>query len=154
VKQNDSYNYSHTCFSYEESLDQAAGHESYNSSDIHVPAGIFRNASTMQALSRYLVDERRMTFSQVARILDRSPKSIWASYHQISSNQISPIETIEYHQESLLIPLSIFSRKTAPLESLVLYLKALGLKNVDIANILGLDPRTTWTAARRGEARQ
>lgn len=112
-----------------------------------IPLSAFSHAaSTMQAIARYLVDIRGFSFSDAARLLHRSPKSIWASYHQTAL--LPPLA-----EDTLSIPLLIFVGTRAPLEALVTHLKARGLRNVDIARLLGLDPRTVWTAAKRAEVR-
>lgn len=111
-----------------------------------VPLRIFAHASTLQALARYLVDTRRRSFTEAARLLGRSPKTIWASYHQAA-----PLPQVE---ESLPIPVEIFTRQLAPLEALVSHLRSAGLRNAEIARAIGLDPRTTATAARRAEAKR
>ena len=116
-------------------------------SDISVPIAIFsQHASAMQAISRYLVDTKGLSYTQVAKILGRSPKSIWASYHQTK-----PLLTVD--EELLRIPISIFASTKSPLESLVSHLKTIGLRNIEIARTLKLDPRTVWTAAKRAEVR-
>jgi DNA-directed RNA polymerase specialized sigma24 family protein len=110
-----------------------------------IPASAFAHASTLQAATRYLIDVRGLSFTVAARVLGRSVKTVWASYHQTVA--LAPLA------ESLPVPASIFRTDKAPLEALVLYLKRQGLRNVEIARLLRLDPRTTWTAAKRGEAR-
>jgi DNA-directed RNA polymerase specialized sigma24 family protein len=103
----------------------------------------------MQTVARYLVDKRGLSYTDAARLLGRSPKSIWASYHQAA-----PLEIQDSDQEPTIdIPISIFNGELPPLEALVRHLKTLGLRNVDIAKALGLDPRTVWTTAKRSEAR-
>ncbi|HIH23980.1 TPA: hypothetical protein HA251_03005 [Candidatus Woesearchaeota archaeon] len=118
-----------------------------NAAQESVPLDAFcHEASAMQAIARYLVDIRKLTFSQAARILGRSPKSIWASYHQTKS-----IQRID--ESTLRIPLRIFTGTHPPLEALVAHLKATGLRNIEIARALKLDPKTTWTVAKRAEVR-
>jgi DNA-binding CsgD family transcriptional regulator len=99
----------------------------------------------MQAICRYLVDVRGKSFTQTAQLIGRKPKSVWTSYHQTTA--------LPRLEESIPVPLRIFSSAKAPLEALVHHLKGLGLRNIEIAQLLMLDPRTTWTAAKRGEAK-
>ncbi|MDD9954107.1 MAG: hypothetical protein OXR66_07270 [Candidatus Woesearchaeota archaeon] len=111
-----------------------------------VPLDIFSHGSTMQVLSRYLVDKQQYSFTKAAELLQRSPKTIWASYHQT--------EELPDIKDSLPIPLSIFSQGLSPLEALVSYLQSLGMKNAAIARALHLSPKTTHTAAKRAEVKQ
>lgn len=113
-----------------------------------IPLAVFSTEhSPLQALIRYLVDKRGKSLTQTARLLGRSPKTAWASYHQ---NTTLP----EINEDSLPIPLSIFSTPLTPLESLVRYLRQIGLRNSEIASALQRDPRTIWTVAKRGEAKR
>jgi hypothetical protein len=139
-----SISFSYTTNSFSHQLDETPIISTASES---IPLAVFsHHASTFQAICRYLVDVRKYSYSHAARILQRSPKTIWAAYHQTSA--LPPIE------QSIPIPLSIFTGTRAPLEALVLYLKSLGLHNAEIARSLKLDPRTTWTAAKRGEGKQ
>lgn len=106
-----------------------------------VPISIFSQASAMQALARYLVDRRDLGFTEAARLLGRSPKSLWASYHQAA-----PLQAVD--DASLQVPLSIFPGQ-APLEALVTWLRGKGLRNVDVARLLNRSPKTIHTVARR-----
>ena len=126
--------------------------ESYRSepADVYagetVPLGIFAHASTMHALARYLVDTRGHGYSAAARLVGRSPKSLWASYHQAP-----PLP--EIRGETLAVPLGIFVGRPA-LEALVVWLRGQGLRNIDIARALGLSPKTTHTVATRAGVRR
>ncbi len=112
-----------------------------------VPIDIFRHASTVQAIARYLVDYKGLKFSEAGSLLQRNPKNVRTSYYQAT-----PLPKID--ENTLKVPLSIFKTHLAPLEALVLYLKSLGLKNAEIARTLNLDPRTTHTVAKRGEVKR
>lgn len=143
TQDNSSYNFSYTTYSYSHEFDEVP---TISTQGETVPVSAFsHHASTMQALARYLVDVRGKSFTEAARLLNRKPKSIWTSYHQTT-----PLPQLA---ESMQVPISIFSSSKAPLEALVLYLKSKGLRNVEIASALKLDPKTTWTAAKRGEVK-
>jgi hypothetical protein len=111
-----------------------------------IPLAAFSHASTFQAICRYLVDAQGYTYSRAGRLLQRSPKTIWSAYHQTA--ELPALE------QSIPIPLAIFSGALSHLEALVLHLRSLGMRNAQIARALNLDPRTTWTAAKRAEAKQ
>ncbi len=138
--------FSYTTYSYAHEFGEVPVQTESLSTGETIPLAAFRHASTMQAAARYLVDVQKLSFTAAARLLGRSPKTIWTSYHQAK-----PLPKIE---ESLPIPISILTGARAPLEALVLHLKTAGLRNIDIARALDLDPKTTWTAAKRGEARR
>ncbi len=141
------YTFSYATESFTHDITETPTVISAPTTDINVPIAIFsQHASAMQAISRYLVDTKKLSYTQAAKILGRSPKSIWASYHQTT-----PL--LEVNEQHLRIPISIFLSTKSPLESLVSHLKAIGLRNIEIARTLKLDPRTVWTAAKRAEVR-
>ena len=150
VEPTSSYSFSYRSYSCNSPLDGTAQYHSPPQPSLSesetVPLSLFsHSASTMQALARYLVDVRKLTYVDAARLLGRRPKSLWSSYHQTT--------ILPFLEESIPVPLSIFSSNKSPLEALVLYLRSLGLRNVEIARALRLDPKTIWTVAKRGEAK-
>lgn len=110
-----------------------------------VPLSIFSTSlSAFQALVRYLHDHGDYSFTEIGRLLNRSQKTIWASYQQARHLPFS------FSEGGLAIPLARFaSRQYSPLETIVTFLGELGFSNVEIARALNLDPRTTWTAKKR-----
>jgi len=142
-----SFSYTTQSYAYSHSLDETPRFSDLKPTEETIPVSAFgHDASTMQALTRYLVDVRGKSFTDAARLLGRHPKAIWTSYHQ--TQPLPPLA------DGIRIPVAIFSTTRSPLEALVLHLKSLGLRNVKIASLLKLDPRTTWTAMKRGEAKQ
>lgn len=117
------------------------------STEPSVPVSIFSTElSALQAVVRYLHDARQFSFSEIAALLNRSPKTVWTTYAHAKSAKFPFVE------DALTVPLSRFSRRDlAPLEALVTYLLKLGFSNAEAARTLKLDPRTTWTAAKRAE---
>lgn len=112
-----------------------------------VPIDIFRHASVMQALCRHLIDREGVTYAEAGRLLGRSPKSVWAS-----RMQTGPLPASE--ETTLQVPLRIFTEGLAPLEALVSHLRDTGLRNREIARLLGLSEKTTSTAYRRAEVKR
>ncbi len=112
-----------------------------------VPLSIFSGRlSALQALVRYLHDAQQHAFSEIALLLGRSQKTVWASYEQARDRPFA------FTEGGLSIPIARFaSRSFSPLETIVVYLKARGFPNIDIARTLALDPRTTWTAWSRAK---
>ena len=139
------YEFSYTVDSYAIRIDE----EPLAANDLAqstVPIGIFAADATLRALVRYLRDTRGLTTAQTARLLGRTPQCIAASHHAASA-----LPAID--EDDLRVPVRIFRRELPPLEALVTYLRETGVRNADIARLLRLDPRTTWTAASRAKRR-
>ncbi|MBR9692790.1 hypothetical protein GOV07_02545 [Candidatus Woesearchaeota archaeon] len=115
-----------------------------------VPLSIFSGRlSALQALVRYLHEVRAHPFVEIAVLLNRSQKTIWATYEKAKTSPFA------FEEGGFTIPLARFaSREFAPLETLVTFLDELGFSNIDSARMLDLDPRTTWTARKRAEKKQ
>ena len=137
------YEFSHTVESYATRIDEEPG----DLAEPTVPAGIFAHAPALRALTRYLTDARGLTTAQTALLLGRTPQCIAASRHASQ-----PLPAVA--EDGLRIPTRVFRSPLPPLEALVTHLRSLGLRNIDIARLLSRDPRTTWTAAKRAEARR
>ncbi|MFH1134316.1 MAG: hypothetical protein V1735_07570 [Nanoarchaeota archaeon] len=50
---------------------------------LNVPLSIFNDRRTgmLEAVSQYLHDERKLTFQEIAVLLNRDHSTIWTSYH-------------------------------------------------------------------------
>ncbi len=115
--------------------------------DDSLPLMVFaQGLPPLEALVRYMKDERGNTISEVAAILNRSPKTIWHSYRQSL--------TQPFHQSRSAgpnIPLRIFhDRRFSILEAVCHYLKEKkGWSNIRISRELNRDTRTVWTVLSR-----
>lgn len=51
----------------------------------HIPASIFRdrNLSVLESLTLYLKEEEKLNLSEIARLLQRDPRTIWTVYHRL-----------------------------------------------------------------------
>lgn len=51
--------------------------------DVYVPTSVFRNRKikVLEALVKYL-KEQGMTYSQIGRLLNRDPRTIWTAYRK------------------------------------------------------------------------
>ncbi len=127
---------------------------------ITVPVSIFSDAhiSGLQALCRYLKEQRHCTFAEIARLLNRDQRTVWSSYHQSQSRQnqnnkklSDTIVPTVADSDAYEIPISIFSQRTfSILESLVKYLHEVHmLRFVRIGEIIGQDQRVVWTVYNR-----
>jgi DNA-directed RNA polymerase specialized sigma24 family protein len=111
--------------------------------DIYIPISIFSNLSCLQAIVKYLQDVLRLNFSEIARLLNRDQRTIWATYDSVRT-------VVLQVKDSLQIPLAVFAdRNLSTLESLVFYLKNQNLKFVEIAKLLNKNQRTIWTVHNR-----
>src|SRR3989338_1567701 len=48
-----------------------------------IPVGVFANDSlgSLEAIVKYLKENSKLKFSKIAKLLNRSSKTIWATYH-------------------------------------------------------------------------
>jgi DNA-binding NarL/FixJ family response regulator len=115
---------------------------------IFIPVTIFKQEiSPAEALYKYLRESKKLKFSQIAELTNRSESTIWTEYHN-SINKKS--EIIKGEQTELHININIFSnRKLSILESLVSYLKKKGYRNIEIAKLLNKDQRNISTLYSR-----
>ena len=51
--------------------------------EISIPLSIFSNRKLgpLEAISKYLKDDAKLKFSEIAKLLNRNQKTIWVSYH-------------------------------------------------------------------------
>ena len=112
-----------------------------------VPLSIFgTDLSGLQAIVRYLHEHGALSFSQIATLLNRSPKTIWTTY------QHARAPSFPFVEDGLRVPVARFApRDLSVLEVLVTHLAALGFTNAETARLLALDARTTWTVRKRAE---
>jgi hypothetical protein len=141
----DDSNQSMIVYSFQQSLSlPETSYEILSAEERAVPLSIFSTGlSALQALVRYLHERQELSLTKIAHLLERSPKTIWTTYQQARKLPF-------IFEEGPTVPVSIFSnRLLSPLEALVTHLSRMGLRNVEIARRLHLDPRTTWTVANR-----
>ena len=122
---------------------------SIQSKEPSIPIGIFDNdaLSSLEAIVKYLKEENKIRFSKIAKMLNRSSKTIWATYDKASKKMPSSFGLVS---TKIFIPLSAFSnREFSILESLVGFIKDLDYSNHEIGVMLHLDDRTIWTVYDR-----
>ena len=114
-----------------------------------VPIGVFDNdaLSSLEAIVKYLKEDAKLKFSKIGRLLNRSSKTIWATYSKAIKKMPSGFGAIS---REILIPVSAISdRSFSTLESVVGFIKDLGYSNHEVASMLHLDDRTIWTVYDR-----
>lgn len=127
----------------------AANQEIFDKKEINIPIGVFGNdaLSSLEAVVKYLKEESKLRFSKIGKLLNRSSKTIWATYHNAVKKMPSSFGEVS---RDILIPASAFAdRSFSTLESLVAFVKDLGHSNHEIALMIHLDDRTIWTVYDR-----
>lgn len=114
-----------------------------------IPIEIFadRKLSSLQALVKYLIENKDLKKSQIASLLDRNNKTIWSTYD--AAKKLKKEKFFVEHSE-LPVPLSIFkNRELSVLENLVNYLKKKGFSNQKIIFLLDRKASTISTVIKR-----
>lgn len=120
----------------------------------HVPVEIFATAlSPAESLVKHLKEQHALTFSEIARLLNRDQRGIWGSYERARRKSPAPFAS---RQSSHAIPLSCFAdRSRSILEHIVTHLKdAVHLPVASICAALNKSPSTVRTAYRRSRRKQ
>ena len=121
----------------------------FNRKEISFPVGIFSNdsLSSLEAIVKYLKEDLKIKFCKIARVLNRSSKTIWATYQKSIKKMPSPFGNVS---RDIMIPASTISnRNFSTLESVVGFVKDLDYSNHEIGVMLHLDDRTIWTVYDR-----
>jgi len=131
-------------------------HEPADVEVIQIPIEIFHNSflSGLEAIVKYFVENRAMSFNHISHILCRSYKTVWGAYHDSKSKMP---QLINLHSESrALIPSSILvGRDLGIFESIVFYLKnELKFRYCNIARMLCRDQRTVWVSVSRANIKR
>ena len=124
-------------------------------SDIYLDIAILNHTvlSAPEALVVYLVEEKKLSFSDIAQSLNRDRRTIWTLYNRA----LKKIETKFYRstESGISIPLSALSdRDLSFTESVVVYLRQQGHKNKEIAAALGKDPRSVGLLLSRAKKKR
>ena len=99
----------------------------------------------LEAAARYLKDNLQKTTTETARILNKKPPAVSAAYKKSQPKKFIIKKTDVY------IPLAEFKDNPSfsILEIVVHHLKNKRLRFVDIAKLLGRNPKTIWTVYQR-----
>jgi hypothetical protein len=116
--------------------------------DHPIPCEIFcKKLSPLESIVKFLHETHGYSFTKIAKLLNRSPKTIWQAAHNAIKKHPEQFSV----KHDYLIPLFLFSnRKKSILSILVEYLHdQYTLTFAKIARLIERDPRTVWTAYRR-----
>lgn len=109
-----------------------------------IPVGVFGNdLSSLEAIVKYLKEDLKLKFSKIGKLLNRSSKTIWATYLKSAKKMPSAFGPVS---KNIMIPASaIANRSYSTLESVVGFIKDLDYSNHEVAKMLHLDDSTIWT---------
>lgn len=120
--------------------------------ELTVPVSLFKHQklSSLELLVKYLHENKKLRFVDIAKLLARDPRAIAATYYQ-SQHKFSG--KLSLKSSPYKIPVSLFSnRQLSVLEHLASYLADFyGLRLCAIADLLGKDQRTIWTVVQRAK---
>ena len=117
---------------------------------IELPVKIFSTKiSGLRAIVKYLVDVKLLSFSQIARLLNRDPRTIWTSYNAVRNEiAIGDSKCADY----LTINSKVFRDSSLSiLESLSHALKEKSFSLTEISVFLNKSPKTIWTVLSRAK---
>jgi len=118
--------------------------------EIFIPTSIFvKQLSSLETISKYLHENKKLSFKKISVLLERSNINIWNSYERSRKKYSAKLKV----KDSYLIPLSaLINEGFTLLENIVLYLKNnLELSYHEIALVLYRDDRTIWTVYQRAK---
>ncbi len=129
--------------------------DSASETALFLPVSIFFNdsLSALEAITKFLREERNLRYSEIADVLNRDERTIWCTY---SNSKKKMQERLATGTSSIQIPVSaISSRELSVLETLAFYLKdEMNLSFNRIAAVLRRDYRTIWTVYRRAKIKR
>ena len=130
-------------------LHEVTDEEVLGRKEVSVPVGVFGNdyLSSLEAIVKYLKEELKLKFSKIGKLLNRSNKTIWATYDKAAKKMPSSFGLIS---RNIMIPASALSNRSySTLESVVGFIKDLDYSNHEVGEMLHLDDRTIWTVYDR-----
>jgi hypothetical protein len=109
---------------------------------VSVSVTIFnKKLGAAEALVKYLRENLKLRYSQIAELLNRDERTVWTVYKKAAKKQKAEIRP---EASDIFIPTSVFKdRELTILESLIVYLRNNGMKNVEVAEALERDARNT-----------
>ena len=119
-----------------------------------LPCSIFnKKLSPLETVSKYFKENLDLSFKEIAKLINRSEKTIWQAYSSSKKKYPSQFEIKEF---KFIIPVSkISDRRYSLFENIVWYLKTdLNLSYHKIAVLLKRDDRTIWTVYHRAEKKR
>src|SRR3989344_124279 len=118
--------------------------------EVLVPVGVFRNLSPLEAVVVYTHDHHNLSFTAIAKKLEKQIPAVWTAYQNGKRRFRSP------RASPYSIPMTkLRSRTRSILELGVFYLHdEMNLRFFDIAHLMNRDERTIWTAYDRARRKR
>ncbi len=131
----------------EELLEIARKEEVEEVEEVRVPLVIFKQRlGPAEALCKYLKENLKLRFSEIAKLLSRDERTIWINYRNAVEKKKERMDV----EERVLVSVDIFSdRRLSILEAIVYHLRQKGFRNSEISEILNKDQRNIWTVYSR-----
>jgi hypothetical protein len=123
--------------------------------NISIPLNIFSTElGTLETLTKYLKENLGYSFSTIAELLNRDPRTIWGAFSSASAKNPSPFFGID--ETAIQLPVVMLrDRHFGMLENLVWHMhENLGLKYSRIAVLIKRNDRTVWTAWMRARKKR
>jgi hypothetical protein len=134
-----------------EALVQAYKEETIKKENPGVPFSLFghRKLGVLEILVKCLKESFSMSYSKIARILNRDDRTIWATYN---NSRHKYKDKFFLKEEQYIIPCNIFfNRRLGPLEALTVYAHDdLHLHFAEISKLLNRNYRTIWLSYSNG----
>lgn len=116
--------------------------------ELIIPCSIFsKDLSPLETVSKYLKENLELSFKEIAKLINRSQKTIWQAYKNAVKKlpaKFKPAET-KYN-----IPVSVFKTELSILEAIAVYLRdQFNLSYHQIGELLQRNERTVWTVYNR-----
>ncbi|MFH0978185.1 MAG: hypothetical protein V1837_02675 [Candidatus Woesearchaeota archaeon] len=118
-------------------------------SSISIPVTVFstRLLGSFEALVKFMHENLGLRLSQISKLINRDPRTIWNAYHASQRKMPGPLQPAD---STFHLPFDVFSsRKLSVLESIVHFLEPSGLGNSELARLINRDPRTISTVRSR-----
>jgi len=120
--------------------------------ELLIPATIFkiRQLSPLEALTKFLKENKSLSYHKIASLLNRNDRTIWTTYQR--ANKKYPKKILP-KQTKLHLQISTFQKKKLTIfESLIQFLKdSSKLSFHEIALLLNRNDRTVWTIYSRSK---
>jgi len=120
--------------------------------DDAIPLSILRTntLSSLEAIVKFLRENRKLSYSKIAKHLHRNPKTLAVTY-AVARRKMPELFAEEVDKDFQSIPFTVFSNRLSILESICTYLKSSCSSYIEISHVIGKDQRTVWTVCRRAE---
>jgi len=107
-----------------------------------------RRLGLLEAIVKFLKEERGLRYAKIARLLYRDSRTVWSAYANARKNRP---QRFGQQVDGIRIPLEVFSdRRLGPLEALVRHLKDThALSHAEVGRLLSRNSRTIWTSYMR-----